>query len=54
MPATETGLVHYLSGDLFPGIGMRTAQTIVKQLGTDAIKKILDDPSVLAAVPKYI
>jgi len=52
MPATETGLVHYLSGDLFPGIGMKTAQIIVKQLGTDAIKKILDNPSVLSTVPR--
>ncbi len=52
MPATETGLVHYLSGDLFPGIGMKTAQTIVKKLGKDAIKKILDDPSVLDTVPR--
>jgi len=52
MPATETGLVHYLSGDLFPGIGMKTAQTIVDKLGKDAIKKILDDPTVLDAVPK--
>lgn len=52
MPATETGLVHYLSGDLFPGIGMKTAQTIVKKLGKDIIKKILDDPSVLDGVPR--
>lgn len=52
MPATETGLIHYLSGDLFPGIGMKTAQTIVKQLGQDAIKKILDDASVLDTIPR--
>lgn len=52
MPATETGLIHYLSGDLFPGIGMKTAQTIVKQLGQEAIKKILDDSSVLDAIPR--
>ncbi|MCZ2259403.1 SF1B family DNA helicase RecD2 [Sporosarcina sp. G11-34] len=52
MPATETGLVHYLSGDLFPGIGMKTADSIVKVLGTDAIKKILDDRSVLDKVPR--
>ena len=52
MPATETGLIHYLSGDLFPGIGMKTAETIVKTLGKDAIKKILNDPSVLNSVPK--
>ena len=52
MPATETGLIHYLSGDLFPGIGMKTAQTIVKRLGQDAIKKILDDSSVLDTIPR--
>ncbi|WP_342505268.1 ATP-dependent RecD-like DNA helicase [Sporosarcina sp. FSL K6-2383] len=52
MPATETGLIHYLSGDLFPGIGMKTAQTIVKKLGKDVIKKILDDPSVLDMIPR--
>lgn len=52
MPATETGLIHYLSSDLFPGIGMKTAQTIVKTLGNDAIQKILDDPSVLDTVPR--
>ena len=51
-PATETGLIHYLSGDLFPGIGMKTAETIVEKLGKDAIKKILDDPSVLDSVPR--
>ncbi len=52
MPSTETGLIHYLSGDLFPGIGMKTAETIVKQLGQDAIKKILDKPTVLDAIPR--
>ena len=52
MPATETGLIHYLSGDLFPGIGMKTAESIVKASGTDAIKKILDDASVLDTVPR--
>ena len=52
MPGTETGLIHYLSGDLFPGIGMKTAETIVKKLGTDAIKKILDDSTVLDSVPR--
>ncbi|MFD1927346.1 ATP-dependent RecD-like DNA helicase [Sporosarcina siberiensis] len=52
MPATETGLIHYLSGDLFPGIGMKTADTIVKTLGKDAIKLILDDSTVLDKVPK--
>lgn len=52
MPATETGLVHYLSGDLFPGIGMKTAETIVKKLGKDAVKKIMDDSTVLDLIPR--
>ncbi|MCG7345053.1 ATP-dependent RecD-like DNA helicase [Sporosarcina sp. ACRSL] len=52
MPETETGIVHYLSGDLFPGIGRKTADTIVKTLGKDAITLILENPSVLDRVPK--
>lgn len=52
MPETETGIVHYLSGDLFPGIGRKTADTIVKTLGKDAIKQILENPAVLDRVPK--
>lgn len=52
MPSTETGLVHYLSGDLFPGIGLKTADTIVKKLGKDAIQKIMSDPTVLDTIPR--
>ncbi|QUW22166.1 ATP-dependent RecD-like DNA helicase [Sporosarcina sp. Marseille-Q4063] len=52
MPGTETGLIHYLSGDLFPGIGMKTAESIVDTLGKDAIKKILDDSTVLDTIPR--
>ncbi|MDN4607098.1 SF1B family DNA helicase RecD2 [Sporosarcina highlanderae] len=52
MPETETGIVHYLSSDLFPGIGRKTADTIVKTLGMDAIKQILENPSVLDRIPK--
>src|SRR5690606_26454437 len=52
MPETETGIVHYLSGDLFPGIGRKTADTIVKTLGKDAIKQNLENPEGLDRVPK--
>lgn len=52
MPETETGIVHYLSSDLFPGIGRKTADTIVKILGMDAIQQILENPSVLDRIPK--
>lgn len=52
VPSTEQGVVHYLSSDLFPGIGRKTAETIVKKLGTDAIKKIMEDPYSLDEVPR--
>jgi exodeoxyribonuclease V alpha subunit len=52
VPETEQGIVHYLSSDMFNGIGRKTAETIVKKLGKDAIKKILEDPQALDAVPR--
>lgn len=50
VPETEAGIVHYLSSDLFPGIGRKTAETIVKKLGTNAIHLILDDPFALDSI----
>ncbi len=52
VPATEQGTIHYLSSDLFPGIGRKTAEQIVKKLGLNAIKKILDDPASLDVIPR--
>lgn len=52
MPATEQGIIHYLSSDLFPGIGPKTAETIVEKLGKDAITKIMEDPNALDVVPR--
>lgn len=52
MPSTETGIIQYLSSDLFPGIGTKTAKTIVETLGPDAINRILNDGSVLDQVPR--
>lgn len=52
MPATESGVIQYLSSDLFPGIGTKTAATIVETLGTDAIHLILNDQTVLDKVPR--
>ena len=52
VPETEQGIVHYLSSDMFNGIGRKTAETIVKKLGNDAIKKILEDPEALDSVPR--
>lgn len=52
LPQSHSGVVHYLSGDLFPGIGKKTAEAIVRSIGEDAITLILNDPSVLDRVPK--
>ena len=52
MPATETGVIHYLSSDLFPGIGRKTAEQIVEKLGVHALQKILEDPEALDSVPR--
>ncbi|WP_203333086.1 SF1B family DNA helicase RecD2 [Planococcus beigongshangi] len=52
VPETEQGIIHYLSSDMFNGIGRKTAETIVKKLGKNAIKKILEDPEALDVVPR--
>jgi exodeoxyribonuclease V alpha subunit len=52
VPATEQGIIHYLSSDLFNGIGRKTAETIVAKLGTDALTIILNDPNALDAIPR--
>jgi len=52
VPATEQGVIHYLSSDLFPGVGRKTAEIIVEKLGADAIKKIMEDPSALDIIPR--
>ncbi|AZP96249.1 ATP-dependent RecD-like DNA helicase [Latilactobacillus curvatus] len=46
-PTTKAGLVAYLSGEKFTGIGQKTAEKIVDTLGIDAIDKILEDPTAL-------
>jgi len=46
-PTSRSGLIAYLSGDDFPGLGKKTAEKIVDSLGTNAIEKILNDSSVL-------
>ena len=52
VPATEQGIIHYLSSDLFSGIGRKTAETIVEKLGVDAIRLIMEDPYALDSVPR--
>src|SRR5699024_4894510 len=47
IPETKDALIDYLSSDLFYGVGIKTATTIVDALGENAVEKILADPSVL-------
>jgi exodeoxyribonuclease V alpha subunit len=51
-PHGKDGLIHYLSSDLFHGIGKKTATNIVDTLGEQAIKLILENPECLAEVPQ--
>lgn len=51
MPQGRAGLQQYLSSNLFPGIGPKTATQIIDVLGEQAIQHILEDASVLAEVP---
>ncbi|MBB1099394.1 ATP-dependent RecD-like DNA helicase [Limosilactobacillus sp. WF-MT5-A] len=46
-PTSRDGLIDFLSGKQFIGIGKKTAEKIVDKLGTDAINKIIADPHVL-------
>ncbi|GAD17438.1 SF1B family DNA helicase RecD2 [Lentilactobacillus otakiensis] len=48
---TREGVVKYLSGEQFPGIGKKTAERVVDVLGDDAIEKITADSRVLDDVP---
>ncbi|UOB19797.1 ATP-dependent RecD-like DNA helicase [Macrococcus armenti] len=52
MPQSRDGIIHYLSSDLFKGIGKKTARTIVEVLGEDALNIILDDKKSLDQIPK--
>lgn len=49
-PTSRDGIIAYLSGKDFPGVGKKTAEKIVDALGNDAIAKIQKDPNVLDQV----
>ena len=44
MPHEEGSLTKYLSGDKFPGIGRKTAQSIIDQLGLNALQVLKENP----------
>lgn len=47
MPHGGSGLVRYLSGENFAGIGTKTAELIVATLGDDAVNQIKKDPAIV-------
>ena len=52
MPTDKDGLTIFLSSDIFPGVGEKTAKQIVEVLGEDCLNKISDNYEVLLKVPK--
>ena len=48
----KQGIIAYLSSEIFSGIGKKTAERIVEELGENAISKILDQPTILDNIPK--
>ncbi|HWO74754.1 MAG TPA: ATP-dependent RecD-like DNA helicase [Bacillus sp. (in: firmicutes)] len=52
IPKTKDGVIQYLSSDLFPGVGKKTAASIVEALGENAISRILENPHLLENIPK--
>ena len=48
LPKETGGVVKYLSSDKFPGIGPKTAEKIVDQLGSGGLKSLQADPALIA------
>ena len=52
MPEDKDGLVIFLSSDIFPKVGEKTALNIVETLGDNCLNLILNDYECLLKVPK--
>ena len=52
LPEDKDGLVTFLSSDIFPGIGEKTAEIIVETLGDNCLNMIIEDYECLLIVPK--
>ncbi|TSB45671.1 SF1B family DNA helicase RecD2 [Alkalicoccobacillus porphyridii] len=51
LPQSKHGVIKYLASDRFPGIGTKTAETIVEKLGETAITRIVENRDVLKDIP---
>ena len=52
LPTDKDNVVDFLSSNLFPGIGEKKAEQIVKVLGDNCLEVILNNPDTLYLVPK--
>lgn len=50
-PSSSESLISYLSSPQFKGIGKKTAEKVVDELGSDCIDSIVTNPAVLDRVP---
>lgn len=50
LPHQEGSLTKYLSSDKFPGIGKRAAQTIIDELGLQALSILKDNPAKISTL----
>ncbi len=53
LPTKREAVVHFLSGDNFPTIGKKSAETIYETLGDDCLEKIRKDPHILSQIPRF-
>ena len=51
LPVEKDGIIEFLSGGLFKGIGEKTAKKIVDKLGKDTLNIILENPNDLLLIP---
>ena len=51
-PEDKDGIIAFLSSDLFKGVGINLATSIVNRLGLNALEQILEDKTCLYQVPK--
>lgn len=51
MTLSDEGLIDYLSSDLFPGVGEKSATRIIEVLGENALDMIRQNPAILNTIP---
>ncbi len=50
MASKSEAVISFLSGDLFPGVGKKTAEKIVDTIGDNTLQRIIDDKNLLFSI----